>query len=246
MMPAKRFFLRELRGLFDFLLPPACALCLTPLVPPDPNSFCSTCSAELPKLAAAHCPLCALPYPAEAGPGHHCQNCLQHGTSLFNGVTPLGPFEGILREAIHRFKYRGDINLDRPLGHLLADKLRQAGQDHGLIVPVPLHAAKLRRRTYNQADLIARRLAKALNLSRADDLLLRRQEGATQQEISARDREQNVRRLFACTRPVDGAHILLVDDVMTTGATARACSRTLLASGAASVHVAVLARAPLR
>jgi len=246
MMSANRFFLRELRGLFDFLLPPACALCLTPLVPPDPNTFCSACNADLPKLAAAHCPLCALPYPTDADLGHHCQNCLQHGTALFSGVTPLGPFEGILREAIHRFKYRGDINLDRPLGHLLADKLRQAGQAQGLIVPVPLHAAKLRQRTYNQAGLIASRLAKALDLSVTEDLLVRRQEGATQKEISARDREQNVKRLFTCTRPVGGKHILLVDDVMTTGATARACSRTLLANGAASVHIAVLARAPLR
>ena len=120
------------------------------------------------------------------------------------------------------------------------------GRPFDLIVPVPLHTTKLRQRGYNQPALIAGRLAKTLNIPVQYDLLVRTQQGGTQKETSARDREKNVRKLFACTRQLQGEQVLLVDDVMTTGATARACSRSLLKNGAATIHVAVLARAPLR
>jgi ComF family protein len=244
-MHATTWLRHELHGLFNFLLPPACALCQEPLDPPDPDTLCLTCCDSFPPQTEPHCPVCALPYPADTGPAHHCQNCLQHKKS-FSGVTPLGPFEGPLREAVHRFKYRGDINLDRPLGNMLARKLGNTSPCFGMIVPVPLHPIKLRQRGYNQSTLIARQLARALKIPLVRDLLIRNKQGATQKEISARDRKKNVRQLFTCTRQLQGESILLVDDVMTTGATARESSKTLLRAGAKAVHVAVLARAPLK
>ncbi len=244
-MQATAWLKREVHGLFNWLLPPACALCLEPLDPPDPDRFCPTCIAQIPPLDEPRCPICALPYPAAAGGGHRCQSCLQEKRVSFSGVTALGAHQDLLRDAVHRFKYRNDINLDRPLGKMLARALEPSAAKFDLLVPVPLHQSKLRQRGYNQSMLIARQLSRTLQLPMASDLLRRKDSAAVQKEMAARDRAKNVRGIFTCSRPLSQRSILLVDDVMTSGATARECSRTLLAAGAASIHVAVLSRAPL-
>ncbi len=240
------WFRQEVRGLFNFLLPPACALCLEPLTPPDPDSFCPSCLDKIPRLEKTCCPICALPHPDDAGSAHHCQACLLEKRSSFTGVVALGPHQDLLRDAVHRFKYRNDINLDRPLGNLLAAKVRDTGHAIDLIVPVPLHKRKLSKRGYNQSALIARQVSRTLELPTTNSLLSRTHQGAIQKEMRARDRTRNVRGLFTCSRNLHKENILLVDDVMTTGATARECSRTLLAAGASSVRVAILSRAPLK
>lgn len=234
------------RAMFNLLLPPACALCLKALTPADPDFFCHSCRDQIQPLQKPYCPRCALPYPTETGDGHFCQTCLQEKKAAFSGVTTIGPYQGLLRDAIHRFKYRNDINLDRPLGSLLSRKVEYTIRPVDLVVPVPLHKIKLRQRGYNQSTLLARQIAKQLKWTFVGDLLVRTRPDPPQKELAARDRTKNVKNAFALQRQLADERVLLVDDVMTTGATARECARTLAAAGAASVDVAVLARAPLR
>lgn len=237
---------QEFCGLFDFFLPPACAYCLERHDPPNPDYFCVACLGQILPLEHPRCPRCALPYPADAGTDHHCQTCLGEKQKTFEDVTAVGPYDGLLRDAIHRFKYRGDVNLDRPLGRLMADQLVRSHEKFDLVVPVPLHPARFRQRTFNQADLLARRIVKYLGLQLDNSLLFRARSGPAQQELSSSDRRRNVRHAFSLTHPIECRRVLLVDDVMTTGATVRECARLLRSEGAETVHVAVLARAPLR
>ena len=237
---------REARDLFNFLLPPACALCLKPLDPPDPDALCQNCLDRIILRQHPSCPRCALPYPLDSGPDHLCQTCLLEKRVSFSSVTTIGHYDGLLRDAIHRFKYRDNIHLDRPLAALLAGLLRRDNPVFDLIIPIPLHRSKLRQRTYNQSALLARQLAKQLKLPLELDLLERSKTAPPQQGLSARDRHINIRDSFKLDHKLSGESILLIDDVMTTGATAREASKVLIKGGASDVHLAVLARASLR
>jgi ComF family protein len=151
-----------------------------------------------------------------------------------------------VREAIHAFKFGGRRGLADPLGDLLAglglSALPGAGPD--LLVPVPLHRRRERERGYNQALLVARRLERAWGVPVAADALVRLTATAPQADLDARARRRNVRGAFGVVRApaIAGRHIVLVDDVLTTGATASECARILSRAGASAVGVLTIAR----
>jgi len=231
------------RSLFDLLLPPTCPLCLAPIPPGPFDTFCANCQQQILPLSAAACRRCAHPYPADVADDHLCASCLAEDPPLFERVIVGGLFEGALQEAIHRFKYRGQINLDLPLADLLLTELRHHPMSFDLILPVPLHTRRLRQRTYNQSLLIARQIARHYRVPCPPQLLQRTIDTVAQQGLSAEQRRKNLRRAFTASAAVAGKNILLIDDVMTTGATARECSRALRKAGTAIITVAVLARA---
>lgn len=235
---------RELTGLLDLLLPAACPWCRRPLGPSPHPTFCPACQSALLPPAGSCCPRCALPYPTEGGSDHHCEACLRQPPP-FARIHALGVYADSLRQAITAFKYQGRIELDRPLGRLLAEHLRQRVDPAGfdLILPVPLHPSRLRQRSYNQSLLLARVLSRELRCPLEPRRLRRLRPTPPQQGLSAALRQANLRQAFALSHPLQGQHILLVDDVVTTTATARECSQVLLAGGAGSVTLAVLARA---
>ncbi len=235
----------ELAALLDLLLPPACPLCRTESPGLPLGTLCTGCLSDIPPLGPSRCPRCALPYPAPDGSVHLCEACLRSAPP-FVSVAAAGVYGDALRRAIHRFKYEGAIDLDRPLSSLLADSVAVALPDFraDLIVPVPLHPARLRERTYNQALLLARRMGRRTGIPVSPRLLERTRPTPAQQGLSATQRRRNLRGSFAMRSGLDGESVLLVDDVMTTGATARECSRVLMAGGAGRVAVAVLGRAP--
>jgi ComF family protein len=175
-----------------------------------------------------------------------CPSCRQLPLAI-NGIRSVVVLENAARQAIHRFKYGNRPSLAAPLASLMADYWAASPLPADLIVAVPLHVARQRERGYNQAHLLARSLGQVVGLPLATNTLRRTRHTRVQVGLDALQRQINVRDAFACRVPargevsgqhrttVEGRHILLVDDVCTTGATLDACTIALREAGAARV-----------
>ncbi|MGO4882812.1 MAG: ComF family protein [Bryobacteraceae bacterium] len=168
----------------------------------------------------------------------------RNGRRGFDEAFCYGAYEGTLRKLIHLFKYSGMRRLAQPLGALLADALPR-GRQFDLVTAVPLHWRKQWQRGYNQAELLTKAIARARRIP-AGKVLRRGSSTRAQAGLSNAQRRENVASAFRARRRVAGLRILLVDDVMTTGATAAACARALKRAGAKSVSLAALARVDRR
>ena len=194
--------------------------------------LCAQCEAELPRLELPLCPRCALKSPG----GAVCGRCLSQSPA-YDATQAALAYDFPADALVHALKFRGELALAPLLAGFLADKVRADSVDH--VVPVPLSAARLRHRGYNQAVEIARHLRKdLLELS----LCVRTRETPPQIELPYAERQRNVRGAFHCTRALLGANVAVVDDVMTTGATLHEVARTLKRAGAARVVNWVVAR----
>lgn len=154
----------------------------------------------------------------------------------------MGLYESSLRHAIHQFKFNGKVGLDRPLGRLLEQAIA-SDLKVDLVVPVPLQQKRLQQRSYNQALLLAKEIARSRKLPLNNNLLVKVRETESQQGLSAGDRVKNLQGAFQLQENLSGQKILLIDDVMTTGTTVAACSQVLIEGGAVEVYVAVIGRA---
>lgn len=173
----------------------------------------------------------------------------------FERAVAFGAYQGRMRDAIHAFKYGRLHPVAHGLGHMLAEAMAKlAGEAPAamLVIPVPLHRSKAAQRGFNQARLLAtealgflRQSHPAWRLTLAESTLMRLRATGSQAGLTPRQRRINVRGAFSVSDPakVSGRHVLLVDDILTTGATARAAAQVLRKAGAASVWVATLARA---
>jgi ComF family protein len=167
----------------------------------------------------------------------------------FRKAVAFGAYEGALRDLIHIFKYQGVRSAAPLLGRLLKHAVARIEiEEPLLVVPVPLWPGKRRDRGFNQAEEIARAFlhsAPGSGIQLSATLLIRSRETAAQTGLTRRQRQANLRGAFAVTNPerIQGQSVLLVDDVMTTGATAGECARVLLRAGAKQVYVATVARA---
>jgi len=159
---------------------------------------------------------------------------------LFAKVLTYGIYEGALAEAIHQFKFYGLKRLARPLGSLLLSL--DIPQTDG-IISVPLSIKSLRDRGFNQSLLLARMIAGEIKVPLLMDILFKKKETQPQIGLSARDRRVNIKNAFEIKGDIEGRRLLLVDDVITTGATVTECSKELLKAGAKEVVVIALARA---
>lgn len=235
----------SLQECFDWLLPPACQLCGKTLPELCEPHLCGACLGGFLPLNSPRCPFCLLPHATAGGADYPCEGCLRAPLPI-TGMVALGLYQEGLREAVHRFKFRNAIGLQRPLGQLLAASVAGRWEDDlpEIVVPVPLHRTRLRQRGYNQALLLAQEIGRRLDLKMERGLLQRSVATTSQQELPLIERQRNVKGAFTVLRPLNGERFLLVDDVLTTGATVRHCAESLLAAGASAVDVAVLARAP--
>jgi ComF family protein len=207
--------------------------------------ICMACETDLPWLGD-HCLSCALPLPAA---GLTCGQCLKQPPAFEKVVAPW-TYSFPVDSLITRFKHSAKW----PFGHLLAELLTQALQHRfaddlpvpDALVPVPLAPKRLRQRGFNQAAMLARWLSVHLGLPSDEQLLSRPQDTSAQQNLNAVARKMNLRHAFVLTPggSVKGRHLALVDDVLTTGATAQALARLLMDAGAARVDVYCLARTP--
>jgi ComF family protein len=154
-------------------------------------------------------------------------------------------YEGTVREALHALKFLGQARLAAPLGDLLVEMRAGAVPSGGdLVVPVPLHRERERQRGFNQSAILARRLARRWRLPCRVHALERSRPTRAQTELTARERRRNVRGAFSVAKPgvIRDRHVVLVDDVFTTGATVAECSRALVRAGARAVSVVTVAR----
>lgn len=223
-----------LSTLGEALSPPTCAACDARL--PGRAAFCPPCAAEVspakaPRGTAALAPSEAYGLDAPSG--------------VLREPVAFGVFDGALARALRRFKYADRPDLAVPLGQLAARAARGAGLAGDLVIPVPLHPCRLAERGYNQAALLAAEVATALALPLAACALARVRHTPQQARLTRLERAGNVAKAFTVPRPraLRGRRVILVDDVATTGATLGACQEALLAAGAASVAVVVVARA---
>lgn len=207
--------------------------------------ICHACENELPWLGA-HCEICAVPLPDR---GLVCGQCLRRPPAFARVEAPWRygfPVDGL----ITRFKHQARWPLGRLLADLLAQHLQHAYSEGlpkpDLLLPVPLSRKRLRERSFNQAEMLSDWLAHSLNLAHDTRWLLRPQDTAHQQDLDAIARQRNLRRAFALSSraQVQGRHLALVDDVLTTGATAEAIARLLRKAGAERVDIYCLARTP--
>ena len=227
--------------LMDFCYPGACAGCAA--ATERGAALCDDCGDELRKLeTAAACRSCGKPLAQDGAP---CPHCLGDGLAHYEWVLRLGTFADPLKHLVHQVKYHRRW----PLAEVLADRLLASEKVKGLltetdvIVPVPLHRLRQISRGYNQAEVIARRLAKRCRVRVARPVVrLRHTESQTNMTLAAQ-REENMRDAFALVNPgpVRGKNVVVVDDVMTTGATLRAVARALKPANPASLCAVVLA-----
>jgi ComF family protein len=180
-----------------------------------------------------------MPFPSEYA--NICGQCLKNSPP-FSKVFNYGLYEGLLAEAINHLKFYGLKRLAKPLGKLLLnfDLPEMDG-----IVPVPLSIKRLRERGFNQSLLIARVISKKIGTPLLMDTLLKKKDTLPQTGLSARERMLNLKNVFEIKGNVRGLRLLLVDDVMTTGATVKECSKELMKAGAKEVIVLTLARASM-
>jgi len=207
--------------------------------------LCAGCDDDLPWLAG-HCSICALPLPTS---GLTCGQCLRRSPAFQRVETPLRyafPADAL----VTRFKHQSNAPLGRLLGQLLARHLQHAF-DEGLprpdrLIPVPLSRQRERQRGFNQAALLADWLATPLDLAVDNRSLRRVVDTPAQQGLDAATRKRNLRSAFAVidTADIEGRHLAVVDDVLTTGATAERIARLLRRAGAQRVHIYCLARTP--
>lgn len=233
-----------LSGAVDLVYPPCCVLTGEPLA--SGNLLPEIEGNILASACRPYCSRCG----ASVGP--HLDND-PAGCSLcreerypFEQVVRLGSYDGDLANACRRIKLLAGYQLANLMADLLWEKRGSVLQSTGidLVVPVPLDRFAAWRRGYNQSAAIAKRLAKHLQRPMSERAIIRQRRGVPQHHLSLSERRQNVRGAFAPgnDRRVRGARVLLVDDVLTTGATCRESAKALKQGGAASVHVAVLAR----
>jgi len=182
----------------------------------------------------------------EDGPDHLCGRCLLKEPP-FDAARSYGVYEAVLHDAVHAFKYGGNLTLGEQLGRLMARHEYPSFRirDYELLVPVPLHPRRLRQRGFNQSVLLAREISKHRGIP-LDFLALRRViDTESQAGLKKDERRSNMKKAFSVPDPerVRGRRILLVDDVHTTGSTLGECAKTLLRGGAESVGALTLARA---
>jgi ComF family protein len=198
-------------------------------------SCCADCWAALPAITSGKCTSCALPLPD----GDRCIDCMRDPLPVA-WTEAWGHYRGALERVLHAFKFERHDFFAAPLAELMESTLPE--RDFDAVVPVPMHRSKLRKRGYNQAELLARAVARRIDGKFERTLLTKRVETGPQSKLARAERAANVRHAFIASRRSEGRSILLVDDVTTTGETIRACANALLRAGAPRVCAAVVAK----
>ena len=231
--------------LTDLLYPPACLVCQRRLASLE-TVFCPTCLAGMPRLLPPRCLRCGIGLPGAFDARLRCGAC-RNAPPPFDGAAAPWWYAGSTREAIRQFKYRRRWRIGRRLAEDMAAVAHDSLpiEDIEAILPVPLHWAKHRLRGFNPAEQLAQVIAARLAKPCVIGALRRTRWTSTQTRLHGRERFRNVRDAFAVRPERLGRGVLLVDDVLTSGATVAACTMALNAAGVSRVFVLTAARTPL-
>ena len=229
-------------GLLDLLVPQTCHSCQVPVT--APGGLCASCWGKLDLVSAPVCDVYGTPMAYDAGPGAVSPRAIERppgwhrarGAVLFNDASqPL----------VHALKYRDRHEVTATLARMMLHAGRDVLSGADVLVPVPLHQWRLWRRRYNQSALLGQDLSRLSGVEMVPDLLVRTRRTRSQVGLKQGERARNVKGAFEVSARhlprVAGARIVLVDDVMTSGATASECARALLAAGASQVDLLVFA-----
>jgi len=235
--------------LIDLAYPQDCCGCGAPLAPGTQAAFCPSCTTQLRVLSEPLCAVCGCPL----GSQHSEPRCLRCNTEppAFSRARSWAYYstdtgeKNPLARAVWALKYSRRLDVGRRLARLLADNTPFEAAEHDLVVPVPLHNARLRRRGFNHACILAAAVARHIRAPLASEALRRIRATPSQVSLPEAARATNVRGAFAVADPfaIARRRIVLVDDVYTTGATVTECATALRTAGAAAVDVLTLARA---
>lgn len=240
--------------LFDLALPAHCLYCREELTEGEKaRMLCGRCAVVLRPAVVPRCRTCGGLSPVEGAWSAGCPHCWRYKLG-FESTAVLGPYSGGLRDAVLRMKRANGESLSWAVGRLLAERFEQWGtltESGGpnpmpdLVVPVPMFWLRRAWRGVNSAEILARCLAQRTGARLATGLLVRRRNTKPQKDLGIKERFRNVRGAFRLKKcyDVEKRCVLLVDDIMTTGATCGALAQLLKGAGAASVTVAVAARA---
>lgn len=238
-----------LKAWFDAALslvyPEVCQCCGNERATPAEGFVGATCRAEVKWIQPPYCDTCGLPFEGQITTEFVCANCREVELHFERARSAVAA-QGLVLEVIHRYKYQRALWFEPFLAQMLVHKavpaLGESAWD--MIVPVPLHPSKKNEREFNQAERLARHLSTAAGIPLEARTLARVHPTLSQTRLSREERLENVHRAFALTGrvSVEGRSVVLVDDVLTTGATTSACARVLREAGATEVCVWTVAR----
>ena len=235
--------LRSALGLaVDVALPQLCAACREPV---GGEGLCAPCWSKLAFIAPPYCERLGIPFPFDPGPGVLSMEAIADPPA-YRRARAAVRYDDIARKLVHAFKYGDRLDLAPTMGRWMTNAGRELLAEADAIVPVPLHWRRQWARRFNQSALLGEVIGKASGVGVAHAVLKRIKATPQQVGLSQAERAQNVQGAFrvppAAKAAVAGRKLLLVDDVLTSGATVDACSRALLRAGAAQVDVLVFAR----
>jgi len=232
-----------LRAFLSLIYPPSCEACGAAVE--HPSYLCTRCAAGAVRIEPPFCQVCSEPFHGAITGTFTCANCAGRQFHFSSAVARYSS-EGVVRDFIHRFKYFREYHLRHPLAAWAAEALDDArirAQPVDALVPVPLFRARERGREFNQAEVIARLVGRKAALP-VSDCLLRTRNTTSQVAYDRKLLMENLRNAFRMRQStsVRGLHLVLVDDVLTTGSTLDECAGVLLKAGAASVRAITVAR----
>jgi competence protein ComFC len=245
-IPSPALLLSRFLALF---YPEICQVCRAQTATASESYLCEVCRAGIRSIEPPFCDCCGLPFQGDITVAFECANCREQQIH-FRAARAAVELSGPIQDIVHRYKYNHATWFEPFLADLLVTHaqpaLAQSQWDY--IVPIPLHWLKLRERSFNQSLRLARHLSRATGIPVHNRLLKRVQPTPTQTRLTRAERTENVKRAFAYRgrTKLSGTKIILVDDVLTTGATASACAKLLRQNGASIVDVWTVARGILK
>lgn len=239
----RRFLAGAGRRIVDVVLPPTCLACRTPIG--EAGGLCPQCWVRADFIELPYCERLGTPFPADYG-GSLISPAALADPPAYRRARAAARYSDVIRELVHLLKYGDRLDLVGALGRWMARAGDEVLADADALVPVPLHWGRLWRRRFNQSSALAHAISTLARVPVADRWLVRSRATQPQFGLPRGERARNVQGAFTVPEPVRievrGKRLVLVDDVLTTGATADACTKVLLRAGACSVDVLVLAR----